>query len=296
VNTPDDPVNEPLKESLKETPEKPRDTPMTEAPLHKGRSGGGVPLYFQLERILREKIISGALQPEEQIPPEAELCRRYSVSRITVRKAVDTLVQENLLYTRQGKGTFVAPQKLRRQLPRLYSFSDDMVELGITPSSRVVEFTVVTADPADRAILKLPEHDQTVFRLVRVRLADGMPVLLERTHIPHFLCPGLLSTDLERNSLYHTLRETYGLELFDALETYEVEIVRPRDAALLEYDQEKPVFAIRRVANLKDGTPFELTRAVGRGDYLQFSLRLQSNQAEFRRRLDMPDQHETPEG
>ncbi|TVQ40900.1 MAG: GntR family transcriptional regulator [Spirochaetaceae bacterium] len=255
---------------------------MKETPLLKGRSSNGIPLYLQLERILKDKISSGELKPGDQIPPETELCRQYRVSRITVRNAVDVLVRENLLVAQQGKGTFVAPPKLKRQLPRLYSFSDDMVKLGLTPSSSVITFTLESAESEDRDTLRLPPHDPYVFHLVRVRRANGIPILLERTQIPRFLCPDFLNTDLEKGSLYHTLREKYGLELHDAEETYEAEIAQPDDAAVLDYEPGRPVFAIHRIAYLRDGTPFELTRAIGRGDHLQFTLHLQSNQTEFR--------------
>ncbi len=258
-----------------------------ETPLLKGRGSNGIPLYFQLESILRNKISSGELKSGDQIPPETELCRQYGVSRITVRKAVDVLVRENLLVAQQGKGTFVAPQKLKRQLPRLYSFSDDMVQLGLTPNSSVITFTLESAASEDRDTLKLPPDDPYVFHLVRVRRANGIPILLERAQIPRFLCQDLVNADLNEGSLYQTLREKYGLELYDAEETYEAEIVQPDDAVLLDYTQGGPVFKIQRIAYLRDGTPFELTRAIGRGDHLQFALHLQSNQTEFRRRLDV---------
>lgn len=251
------------------------------------KTTSGVPLYFQLRNILRDRIIGGEFRADERIPPELELCRHYGVSRITVRKAIDALVQEELLYTRQGKGTFVTPQKLRRRLPRLYSFTEDMRELGLNPSSTVVDFRIEAAKAQDAASLKLPEHDQNVFTIVRVRRVNAEPVLLETTLIPHFLCPDLLSSDLEKDSLYRVLREDYALILHDAEETYEAAIIRGEEAKLLESKRNQAVFHIQRIANLADGTPFELTRSVARGDYMQFTLHLVSNQTEFRRRVDV---------
>jgi len=251
------------------------------------KSTSGVPLYYQLRNILREKIMSGEFHSDERIPPEVELCRQYGVSRITVRKAIEALVLDNLLYTKQGTGTFVTPQKLRRRLPRLYSFTEDMKELGLNPTSTIVEFELTAAEPQDAKLLKLPEHDRNVFKLVRVRRANDEPILLETTFIPHYLCPELLSANLERDSLYRVLRDQYNLTLHDAEETYEVGIVGTNEAKLLEYRRNQPVFHIRRLANLADGAPFELTRSVGRGDYLQFSLHLITNQAEFRRHVEV---------
>lgn len=251
------------------------------------KNTSGIPLYFQLRNILRERILSGEFKADERIPPEVELCRQYGVSRITVRKAIEALVQEELLYTRQGKGTFVTQQKLRRRLPRLYSFSEDMRELGLNPSSSVVEIRIEVASVQDSAILKLPEYDQKVFKILRVRRVNKEPVLLESTRIPHFLCPQLLSANLEEDSLYRVLREDHGLVLHDAEETYEAAIIRADEAKLLETKRNQAVFHIQRVANLSDGTPFEITRSVARGDHMQFSLHLVSNHAEFRRRVDV---------
>ncbi len=251
------------------------------------KTTSGVPLYFQLRNILRDRIINGEFKADERIPPEIELCRRYGVSRITVRKAIEALVQEELIYTRQGKGTFVTPQKLRRRLPRLYSFTEDIRELGLQPSSSIVELRIENATPQDAATLKLPEHDRNIFKIVRIRRVNDEPVLLEATQIPHFLCPELLSADLEKDSLYRVLREDYGLILHDAEESYEAAIIRVEEAKLLESKRNQAVFHIQRIANLADATPFELTRSVARGDYMQFTLHLVSNQAEFRRRVDV---------
>jgi GntR family transcriptional regulator len=162
-----------------------------------------------------------------------------------------------------------------------------MNELGLNPSSTIVEFQIAAAEPQDAKLLKLPGHDGNVFRLVRVRRANDEPILLETTLIPHYLCPELLSANLERDSLYRVLRDQYNLTLHDAEETYEVAIVRANETKLLECRRNQPVFHIRRLANLADGTPFELTRSVGRGDSLQFSLHLVTNQAEFRRRVEV---------
>lgn len=247
----------------------------------------GVPLYHQLSSILRERVLAGEFAPDERIPPEAELCRVYGVSRITVRKAIDELVREQLLYTRQGRGTFVTAHKLRRRLPRLYSFTEDMREIGHSPSSSLIELSETRCDAQDAGLLQLPDDSTRVFRIVRVRRADGVPILLETTLVPAILCPGLRGRDLERGSLYATLRQDYGLALNDAEETYEASIVRAAEARLLECRRNSAVFRIRRVACLADGMPFELTRSVARGDSMKFVLHLVSNTAEMRRTVDV---------
>jgi len=247
----------------------------------------GIPLYQQLKNILKGQILSGVLKPGDRIPPETELCAKYGVSRITVRQAIHSLVEEGFLYRKQGKGTFVTSPKLRRRLPKLYSFTEDMLELGLQPSSRVLSCEVVAADEKIREILRLPAQEEKVNRIVRVRCANNEPILLETTVIPLYLCPGLIEEDLERGSLYAVLREKYGLLLDHAYETYEVGKVRKEEAQYLECRVGLPAFIIERVAYLRNEVPVEWTKSVARGDRLRFTVLLVADQAQIRRQVEV---------
>lgn len=247
---------------------------------------GSIPLYQQLRNILKGQILSGILKPGDRIPPEADLCRTYGVSRITVRQAVKSLVEEGFLYRKQGKGTFVTPPKLRRRLPKLYSFSEDMMELGLQPSSRLLEQTVIEADEELVELLRLPPSNRLVNKLVRVRIANNEPILIERTLVPVYLCPGLFKEDLEKGSLYAILREKYGLLLDHAYETYEVGKIRREEARSLGCRVGLPAFIIERFTYLKNEVPVELTRSVARGDRLRFTVKLVADQAQIRREIE----------
>lgn len=248
-----------------------------------------LPLYQQLKNILKGQIVSGALRVGDQLPSESELCTRYGVSRITVRQAIGSLVQEGLLYRRPGKGTFVTSPKLRRRLPRLYSFSEDMRELGLEPSSQTLEQEVIEADERVTELLKLPDSDRRVTKLVRVRLANGEPILLERTFIPHYLCPDLVKEDLNKNSLYDILRNKYRLWLDHASETYEVTALTKEEAKALNCPEKSLAFFIERVSFLKTEVPVELTRSVSRGDRVRFTVQLVADQAQIRRQIELEE-------
>lgn len=247
---------------------------------------GNVPLYQQLKNILKGQMLSGVLKPGDQIPSESELCRIYGVSRITVRQAVRSLVDEGFLYRKQGKGTFVASPKLRRRLPKLYSFSEDMMELGLRPSSKLLEQTVIEVDEELAELLRLPSANRQVNKLVRVRMANDEPILIERTLVPVYLCPDLWKEDLERGSLYAILREKYGLLLDHAYETYEVGKVRKDEARSLGCRVGSPAFIIERFTYLRNEVPVELTRSVARGDRLRFTVKLVADQAQIRREIE----------
>ncbi len=247
----------------------------------------GVPKYIQLGRILREKIARQDYRPGDRIPSEAALGDAYRVSRITVRQAVDRLVREGLLARRQGLGTYVLAQKLRRNISRVYTFTSDMQNMGLKPSSRVLELVVEEADEETALSLQLPSVNRRVTRLSRVRLANGTPILRETTLVPEHLCPGLVEKDFSKASLYRILAEEYRLLPHHAEETYEAIMLRRRDAELLECPSHgnQPAFAIQRLTFLVSGLPIELTRSVGRGDRLTLAVNMTSDQADIQRRI-----------
>jgi len=247
----------------------------------------GIPLYIQIKEIIKNDILSGKFKAWEKIPTEKELCKLYNVSRITIQKALNVLMQEKMLVRKQGKGTFVTPFKLRRRLPKLYSFSEDMKELGLIPSSRVLEKKITKADEEMMTFLRLGPEERKITKIVRIRLANDEPVLIERTCIPYKLAPELINEDLEHGSLYTILSEKYGLILDHAEEVYEVTLAKGSEAKLLECEDPSPAFFITRVTYLKNGEPIELTRSIGRGDKLRFTLQLVKDEAQFRRSVEI---------
>jgi GntR family transcriptional regulator len=213
------------------------------------------------------------------------LCEQYQVSRITVREAINKLVQEGSLDRRQGKGTYVVHQKLRRNIAKVYSFSSDMRQLGLEPRSRILELRVEEADPAVVRRMKLPETNRKVTRITRVRIANEVPVLIETAMIPEYLCAALVEKDLERGSLYRILTEEYRLMPHHAEETYEAVIMTKEEAGILERNAEipQPAFAIQRVTYLESGAAIEYGKSVGRGDLLTLAINMVADKADFQR-------------
>ena len=234
----------------------------------------GMPLYLQLKEIIRRQIEEEIYHPGEKLPTEDEYCQQFSVSRITVRQAISKLVEEKLIIRKQGKGTYVAPVKLRRILPRLYSFSEDILASGMVPDSVVLEKVLVQADPETAEILRLPPGNPRIYRVTRIRRANQEPMLLETACFPAGLCPGLEKRDLELHSLYQILREEYGLKISYAEEQYEVTSLDQEKAELLRQVPRTPAFSIQRVAYLPGDVPVEFTRAWSAGNSMSFSLTL----------------------
>ena len=249
------------------------------------QENGVLPLYYQLSGILKREIRIGSLKQGDKLPSEKELCEKYKISRTTVRQALLSLVNEGLLYRKQGKGTFVARPKLSRSLVEVYSFSRDMKKLGLTPSSKVLEQKIIPATEDLARNLSLKVGEDKVIKLTRIRLANNEPLLIETAYIPYNLAPSLIKEDMEHNSLYSILNEKYQLFFSHAVETYEAISIGRKEARLLKCRSLSPGFFIERMAYIEDDTPVELTNSIIRADRCKFVAMLGKKQTSIRRKI-----------
>ncbi len=148
------------------------------------------PLYQQIGDALRVRIEKGELVPGDRIPSENELTDQYHVSRNTVRLAISSLTLDGLVYRVKGRGTFVAAERMSYGLMHMSSFSEEMRLRGLVPGSQVLSFVREMPSKRMSQILKL-KQDQMLYRVERLRLADGEPMALNLSFIPEFLCPDL---------------------------------------------------------------------------------------------------------
>lgn len=240
---------------------------------------GPLALYYQIAREMRRSIEGGELAPGTSLPSERELCEIYGVSRPTVRQATQELLNEGLLERRRGVGTYVAQPRIRQQLGNVLGFSERMGREGRRPATRLLERTVLPAADFGRAVvqsLRVPEGAM-VLRLSRLRLADGEPILLETAHLPLGRFPGLEDVDLERESLYRTLRGLYGVELGDLRQTLQP-VLLGADAAVLETEPERPGVRTELTTYDTTGRPVEHTLSLVRGDRCQYYLEFRAGE------------------
>lgn len=162
--------------------------------------------YLEIATHLRERVATS--EPGDLLPSDAELCEEFSVSRMTARQAVQLLVNEHLVERRRGRGTFVAPRRVPRSLGSLLSFTESMRQKGLTASSYPIESRATTADKAEARTLGMGVGDP-VFVIERVRLADGVPMAIERVALPPAVADAI-DTDLVSGSL-HKAFEAAGL-------------------------------------------------------------------------------------
>ncbi|MEM1504379.1 GntR family transcriptional regulator [Domibacillus sp. 8LH] len=229
-----------------------------------------VPIYYQLEHMIRQQIDTGELQPGDLIPSEREYAEQLDVSRMTVRQAITNLVNEGLLYRQKGRGTFVAEQKLEQNLSGLTSFTEDMRARGMVPGSALLAFQIVPADKKVADRLSLAEH-APVYEIKRIRLADEVPMALETVYMSANLIKGL-SEVIVMASLYHHIEKELGLEIGRAVQSMESAIVSEAERPHLLVPKGAPVLLIERHTFLKDGTPLEYVKSSYRADRYKFTL------------------------
>ncbi|TCL74096.1 GntR family transcriptional regulator [Hydrogenispora ethanolica] len=165
-----------------------------------------IPVYYQLKKSLLEQIHSGQFDGGRPIPSERELSEKLNISRMTVRQAINQLVNEGVLYREKGRGTFVSKAKMEQR--NVMSFSDFVRQSGRTPATRVLHFGREIAPPEVAAALEL-DGAAAVFNLKRLRLADQTPIAIEQVFLPERLFPELDRHDLTA-SLYQLIKDEYS--------------------------------------------------------------------------------------
>jgi len=238
-----------------------------------------VPLYHQLEGVLKAEIESGRWRPGEQIPTESQLVDSFGVSKITVRQALEHLAELGYIRREHGRGTFVAQRKFDEGPRALTSFSEEMKGHSLEASSRILGYSVAPADARVARALELQEPAPVIV-LRRLRLANGEPLTVQTAHIPAALAPGL-KVD-ENTSLYEVLQRNYHLYAARARETYVAGKADRPTAKLLGIPPHAAVFQVERVTFLPNDKPFEFVQSTIRADRYSIKLELVKHGAEIR--------------
>jgi GntR family transcriptional regulator len=231
----------------------------------------GGPRYVQLRQRLTKGVREGVLPPGSSLPPERELAAITELSRVTVRKAIQSLAEDGLIVQRQGSGSFVSDRSapIRQSLTRLTSFSEDMARRGLTATSLWLERGLFLATPEEVQALGL-EPDSSVARVARLRLADDQPMAIERASLPLHILPNPLAVE---TSLYAVLEQA-GLRPVRAVQSISAINLGADDAGLLKVAPGAAGLRIARTSYLADGGTVEFTQSIYRGDAYSFVAEL----------------------
>ena len=233
---------------------------MTTTPANAGT--GSQPKPYQVRLALTEMLTT--LKPGEALPPERDLAQQFGVSRTTVRQAITDLVAAGLVRRIHGSGTYPVEPKVSLPL-RLASYTRDVSDQGLQPTSRIVSLTRVPADATVATAVGI-ETGQKVWRLERLRLTNGSPLAVECSHLSAARFPSLNKFMSDTASLYRVLEDEYDVTVARAVQTIETSMASPEEYRLLQADSAAPVLILTRTTFDQKSQPVEYVLSTYRGD------------------------------
>lgn len=231
------------------------------------------PLYCQLAELIEEKINQGIWKQGTKIPSERELCSSYGMSRITVRSAINELVRQGRLEKLQGKGTYVLSKRIIQNLGNVYSFSKEMEKQGKISSTKFINKKFIYADKNLAENLLINSGDRIIY-IERLRCADGdIPIMIERSYFEAAKYYYVLDINLEKESLYQSLEDTYGIVINKAIETFKACVLNQAECKVLNCAENQYGLLVKRTSYVNDKVVCYST-IVSKGDIFEFTIQL----------------------
>ncbi|GEM_PF-1625240 len=212
-----------------------------------------VPAHIQVRDFLLKQIKTGSLKPADKIPSERELSRLCNVSRVTIRKSIGSLVNEGLLVSVPSKGTFVNEVMQREDLEYVESFFSQGEKRGFVGRIRLLEEELVIADVEMAERLKVDEGEK-LFRINRLKLANGMPLCSELRYIPYKFIPEMIGRKLAERSLTEYLKKRSDLKVAHRELQILPILIDDKTATLLRTYAGAPVLLVTEILSLEDGS------------------------------------------
>lgn len=241
-----------------------------------------IPLYYQLENILREKIMSGAFAAGSRLPTEIELIRLYGVGRITVRQALAALTKEGLIERKRRRGTFVTERKTRRrpfeERIDLTGSLDEIIAAESGATFKVIEMNRIEADPQEAELFGLVTGEP-LYRVKRLGMREDRPRNLTLNFLPAEIGEKLTPEELSVGSLLQTLETRFGLKLKSATQRITAALADPYLAKLLDARVGSPMLSIERAVYAGGDAPVEFSQTLIAADLDGYVIRLTRGKA-----------------
>ena len=230
------------------------------------------PAYAQLANILRQSMASGLLRPGDQLPSEAQLCERYSVSPMTVRRAINTLVDQGIVIAEQGRGTFVKPIAMGEATFHLKKLQEILNDTEHT-SVNVLEARIVRADERVARKLAIPVGQRTVY-IRRILRTDNLPALYHREYLIYDPTRPIVEAELEVTALQRLFSGTGETILKHGDISLDATLLNEEEAQLLQVEQPMAAFCFEHLFYDFDNKPISWGWFVGRNDLLRFTTQV----------------------
>jgi GntR family transcriptional regulator len=231
-----------------------------------------VPLYHQLELILKENIEAGVWNENERIPSEHDLSKQYGVSRVTVRAVLTKFVNDGFLYRIQGKGTYVSAPKIVTSNVSYTGIREQLEILGFNTTTKVIQICEVHASTSVRKKLNLNSDDDKVIFIERVRFVNDIPFSLHRSYLPTFIGASIQEEQLVNEQLCVILSRDYGYNRTRVVETLESTIGDSYETSLLEVNNNHPLLLLEDIIYSSTGVAFEYSKVLFRGDKMKMKF------------------------
>lgn len=261
-------------ESLDTTPNATNDSTAFISRL-KTDTGIAEPVYRQLQRQIISMIQAGELDDGDSLPSERTLAEALKLSRTTIRRCYDELREQDYISTHGRAGVMVkAPPRINPELGKLKGFTEEMYELGVEPSTQLLERRVIS----DRTIASVFNRPSTArfLKLVRLRLGDGIPMTREVAWYDLTLAPALATWDVS-GSAYQFLQQQCGVMLADGEQTIEAAMSNADEMAAFGFDTPNPCLLLKRKTYATNGQMVEYVEGTFRGDAYTYRINLKMN-------------------
>ena len=229
------------------------------------------PKYQKLVKQMKAYIQEN-MKTNQKILSEREIAQRLSISRYTVRKALDELEKKGYIYKVHGKGTFVSEKSVPTALNEIYSFTEQMEQLGKKPKMELLEFKVFTPNQELASKLHVATQDK-VIKLKYLRTADDVPMMIEETYLPYSKFPTLTVDALSKNSLYSIMKTEFNQSIHVVSESMRASLISSNEAKLLKIEDGSPCLNVRRTSFNKLNEPIEFTSCIARGDQFVYNCK-----------------------
>jgi len=237
-----------------------------------------IPVYYRLEKFLRDQILTGALKPGDAIPPESQLAQQFSTSRMTVRQALSRLVFEGLVVRHRGRGSFVAEPRLEHTKVWL-SFEEEMRARGAHPTIKLLDMRTEPAEGNVAENLRLAEGAPVVV-LERQRFVDGQVVGYEIRYLPEKIGKALTRDEISSQPLVPAVRRILGKPRTRLSLRVMSSLVRRKEAKILETRVGAPVLVREHIWYVDPEGPVQYGKSVFRGDRYEMDLEFTSSPPE----------------
>jgi GntR family transcriptional regulator len=233
----------------------------------------GTPLHKQISDWLKQEIENGALESDEKLPSENELSNKFDVSRVTVRRALQTLENEQLIYRCQGLGSFVTDQRTHQSFAIPKDFTEELQGSGMTASSKLISFNQVDIDGRKELLSYLDiKNKTTAVQLERVRLGDGEPIAYDITWMPIFYGQLIDGYNLEEATIFKILEDDFDIPVEKGCYRIEASMADESLANHLQVDPETPLLLMNRISYTIGKKPIFYQKRYYRNDKMVFEL------------------------